>query len=121
MTNRQRFRAVMNFEPFDRLPLIEWATWWWATLDRWRLEGLPAELTDNAAIMRHLGLDVHLQDWLWVRTLECPRPASHGAPIVADEADYERIRPHLFPKGIDTARWENWAAQQATGEVLLWF
>ena len=28
MNHVERFRAVMNFEPVDRLPRIEWAMWW---------------------------------------------------------------------------------------------
>ena len=28
MNTRARFHAVMNFKPFDRLPLLEWAGWW---------------------------------------------------------------------------------------------
>ena len=41
MTTRERFQAVMNFRPFDRLPLLEWAGWWDKTIQRWRGEGLP--------------------------------------------------------------------------------
>ena len=28
MTARERFRRALNFEPCDRLPMIEWAMWW---------------------------------------------------------------------------------------------
>jgi hypothetical protein len=27
MTARERFHAIMNFQPFDRLPLLERASW----------------------------------------------------------------------------------------------
>jgi hypothetical protein len=37
-------------------------------------------------------------------------------------ADYERIRPHLYPpEPVDAARWRAWAAEQARGDVVLWF
>ena len=28
MNHVERFRAVMNFQPVDRLPAWEWAMWW---------------------------------------------------------------------------------------------
>ncbi len=42
MNARERFHAIMNFQPFDRLPLLEWAGWWDQTIDRWHGEGLSA-------------------------------------------------------------------------------
>ena len=41
MNQLERFHAVMNFQPVDRLPRIEWAAWWGQTIDRWKAEGLP--------------------------------------------------------------------------------
>ncbi len=122
MNVRERFGAVMNFQPFDRLPMLEWAGWWDKTIDRWRTEGLPAEVTGRYDICRHFGLDVYLQDWFGVRGPGCPRPASHGAGIIVDEDGYEQIRPHLYPwPVVDRERWSAWAKRQAAGEVALWF
>ena len=73
----------MDFEPFDRLPLLEWAGWWDKTIDRWHSEGLPAELTDRYAICEHFGLDVYKQDWFGVLGPDCPQPAAHGTGIYA--------------------------------------
>lgn len=121
MTARQRFRAVMNFQPFDRLPMIEWASWWDQTLARWRGEGLPAGL-DRYELYRYFGLDLYLQDWISPRRPTCPAPAGHGQPLILDEAGYERLRPHLFPRpAIDAARWRERFALQASGEAVLWF
>lgn len=121
MTTRERFRSLMGFRPFDRLPVVEWAGWWTQTLDRWHGEGLPPALTDRYDICRHFGLDVWLQEWFRPRAASCPAPASHGAGLIADEAGYEALRPHLYPwPAIDAARWERWAAQQARGEVVVW-
>ncbi len=40
MNHVERFRAVMNFQPIDRLPRWEWAMWWDQTIERWHGEGL---------------------------------------------------------------------------------
>lgn len=117
MTPRERFHAVMDFKPFDRLPLVEWAVWWDRTIARWRTEGLPASASDRYAINRHFGQDLYLQDWVNVRKATFP-----DGKRVASEDDYERLRPHLFPRpAIDREMWEAWARQQAEGQVVLWF
>ena len=122
MPPRERFHAVMSFQPFDRLPMVEWAGWWNQTIDRWHTEGLPAELTDRYDICAHFGLDLYLQQWFPPRGPECPAPAHHGAGILATMDDYERIRPHLFPwPVVDRELWAAWAERQARGEVVLWF
>jgi hypothetical protein len=36
MNHVERFRAVMNFQPVDRLPRWEWAMWWDETIHRWQ-------------------------------------------------------------------------------------
>ncbi len=112
----------MNFEPFDRLPVIEWAEWWDKTVDRWHAEGLPDTLTDRYAICESFGLDVYKQDWFPVCTPECPQPEAHGAGTVESASDYDRIRPHLYPpRPVDSERWTRWAAEQERGDVALWF
>ncbi len=122
MNTRERFHAVMNFQPFDRLPILEWAGWWNQTIDRWHGEGLPATLTDRYAICEHFGLDVYKQEWVGVLTAGCPQPRSHGSGIIETDADYERILPHLYPsKPIDEAKWQRWAQEQDQGAVALWF
>ena len=57
MTPRERFIKTLNFEkPDDRLPMVEWAAWWDQTLDRWKQEGLPQDITWDASL-EHFGLD----------------------------------------------------------------
>jgi len=122
MNTRERFHAVMNFRPFDRLPVLEWAGWWNKTIERWHAEGLPAGLADRYAICRHFGLDVYKQDWFPAAAPDSPQPAAHGAGIIASEADYKRILPHLYPhNAVDAGRWRAWAGGQKKGEVVLWF
>ena len=122
MTTRERFQAVMNFQPFDRLPIVEWAGWWDKTVERWRSEGLPADL-GGGDINRHFGMDIYYQAWIGSRKEGCPSPSHHGAGIVTDMADYERnVRPYLFPwPAVNEEQWADWAEQQKRGDVALWF
>lgn len=122
MTTRERFQAVMSFRPFDRLPIVEWASWWDQTIARWHRESLPAEITDRYDICRHFGLDVYYQGGIGVTRPGIPAPKSHGAGIVRDMDEYERIRQHLYPiPAIDPVGWRRWRAEQEHGEAVLWF
>ena len=126
MTPRQRFQAVMNFQPFDRLPVLEWAMWWDKTIARWHAEGLPARITDRYDLYRYFDLEMYLQDWLPVRGPTCPQPPSHGAPIIPCMPDaYRALRAHLYPEPDSQperwAQWERWARRQERGEAVLWF
>lgn len=125
MTPRERFQAVMNFKPFDRLPLVEWATWWGKTTDRWRGEGMPASLTDQYDICEHFGLDIYRQAWLRPCHRDMPKPAHHGAGIMADDADYDRLRHMMFviqdDWPVDPKVWTQWATEQQDGRSVLWF
>lgn len=125
MTPRERFQAAMTFQPFDRLPMVEWAIWWDETIARWHTEGLPKNITDRYDLYTHFGLDRYMQDWIGARRPTCPAAATHGAPLIRTEADYEKIRPHLYPDiETDSKRWDQWARwadQQKRGESVLWF
>ena len=122
MNARERFHAVMGFQPFERLPVVEWAVWWNETIERWHSEGLPADLTDRYDICKYFGLDIYKGDWFGICTDDCPVPASHGAGIIESEADYERILPYLYPpEPVNTERWRAWAEEQQQGDVVLWF
>ena len=122
MNTRERFHAVMNFQPFDRLPMIEWASWWGKTIERWHSEGLPEAVKDRYDLYRHFGLDVYYQNWVVSTGPGCPRPAYHGGPLISSMDEYEKLLPHLFPKpAIDRDMWTRWAAQQQAGNAVLWF
>lgn len=122
MTTRERFHAVMHFQPFDRLPLLEWADWWDKTIARWRGEGLPPEAADRYAICRHFGLDIYKQDWFPVVRPGCPQPTAHGCGIIRDADDYAHVLPFLYPdRPVNLARWREWAGEQRRGDVVLWF
>lgn len=123
MTVRERFHAVMNFQPFDRLPVLEWASWWDRTVERWHAEGLPAGVTDRYDICRHFGLDLYCQLWVPSRASSCPPAAAHGAPLIRTADDYRRLRPHLYPPLSAAAldQWRTFADLQRRGDAVLWF
>lgn len=124
MTNRERFLAALNFQqPDDRLPAIEWASWWDQTLDRWQAEGLDTTLPREQLFAR-LGLDIHHQYWFSCLHQDCPKPASHGAPLIHSREDYLALKPLLYPEHrIDSilAQLRAQAPRQTRGEVVLWF
>jgi len=127
MTNRDRFLACLhgntaNGKKADRLPCVEWAGWWDKTVSRWRAEDSACPVNQHA-LYDYLGLDMHHQFWLSSRS-GVPRPAYHGAPIIENERDYERILPFLFPDSHieDMRKWLlKLKDQHARGKTTLWF
>ena len=125
MTTRERFLRTMNFEKTDRLPMLEWATWWDKTVSRWKGEGLEIGpvpgLTEGEALQVRLGLDLHLQSWIGFRTAATPKPASHGAPIVTSMEEYERVKATLYPeRPLNDARMRFMADMQKKGDAVTW-
>jgi len=124
MTNRERVRAVLSFEkPDDRLPVIEWATWWSKTITAWKSQGLPEDIAFDE-IAPTLGLDRHVQFWLPHRSKECPAPAFNGGPIMEDEQDYEELLPFLYPeREVDSSieRMRELKERHEAGDFPIWF
>ena len=62
MTVRERFRLALDgkMDRLDRLPAIEWASWWNLTLDRWALEGVERTLSEDGRF-DFFDLDRHSQ------------------------------------------------------------
>ena len=100
MNHVERFRAVMNFQPVDRLPRWEWAMWWDQTIARWHGEGLPRELKFSQVfeIAQYFGLDPYQQFWFSTTDATIEATQHHVEGIVANMDDYLRIRPQLFPR-----------------------
>ncbi len=96
MTNIERFERVLRFEPADRLPAIEWAPWWDKTLNRWRSEGLPADLDYFFESKEYFGLDPLYQFWVPVRDEYCPIYDESGIAMIRNTSDYEALLPHLY-------------------------
>ena len=124
MTNRQRVQATLRFEmPDDRLPMIEWASWWDKTLRAWQEQGLDPAIPWND-IAPSLGLDAHRQFWLPHKAGNCPGPKFNGGPIMEDEDDYEALLPFLYPEhGPDgqLAEMRRIKEQHDRGDFPVWF
>jgi hypothetical protein len=117
----QRFEKVMSFKPVDRLPYVEWATWWDQTLTRWYDEGLPPALTDPIDIRRHFGLDCYAQLWIGPYGPSFVWPPNHEAGLITDEASYQQLKRDLYPTpAFNPQKIANWAAQQAAGDMVIW-
>lgn len=119
MNHLERFRAVMNFQPFDRLPRLEWATWWSKTIERWLGEGLP--VSDRYEVDRYFDMDPYYQFWFFARLRPLPKTSPKGQGLIASMADYEELRPFLYPKpDIHAGQFELWGKQQAEGKAVIW-
>ena len=123
MNHVERFRAVMNFQPVDRLPRWEWAMWWDETIKRWHQEGLSANLKFSQVfdIARHFDLDPYQQYWFSTTDPTIEATQHHVEGIVANMDDYRRLRPQFFPSH-DTAiaGMAAWAERQRRGEAVVW-
>ena len=121
MTTRERFHALMNFEPADRLPLLEWCSWWGVTLDRWHSDGMPAELTDVQDIRRHFGLDIYLQHWFPNGKDSFPGLPEGEPGWIKSMDDYLELVPHMYREdAFDRDRLRVWAEHQKQGDVVVW-
>jgi hypothetical protein len=122
MNHVERFTRVMNFQPVDRLPLIEWAGYWDQTLARWQQEGLPAEWGGDAAAIREgLGLDPYRQFWIgpWGPREDKALQAQHLP--VQSAADYDALRPLFYPDPPFNADWLRPVAEwNRAGDCVVW-
>jgi Uroporphyrinogen decarboxylase (URO-D) len=123
MNHVERFRAVMNFQPVDRLPRWEWAMWWDETIRRWQHEGLPVVLKCNQVfeIAKHFGLDPYQQFWFSTTDPTIEATQHHVEGIVSNLDDYRRLRPQLYPcHDAAIAGMAAWAERQRQGEAVVW-
>ncbi len=122
MTNRERIAAALAGEQVDRLPIIEIATWWNLTIDRWRGEGLPV-LTEPDELEKYLGLDPLRQIWIQNQNKNCPKPVSHGAGIIRNESDYEALLEVLYTDELIDSTLERalqWKDGHEKGDYAVW-
>ena len=121
MNHVERFRAVMNFQPVDRLPVIEWAMWWDLTVERWHHEGLPRQLTGVFEIAEYFGHDPYKQFWLSTTEQTTDAEQHHLDGSVTGMDDYLARRPNIFPDhgpGIEAMR--PWSRRQENGDAVVW-
>ena len=123
MNHVERFRAVVDFQAVDRLPRWEWAMWWDETIARWHQEGLPVSLKSSQVfeIAQYFGLDPYQQFWFSTTDATIEATQHHVEGIVANQADYDRIRPMLFPDHGHAIRTMGaWAERQRRGDAVVW-
>ena len=123
MNHVERFRAVMNFQPVDRLPVWEWAMWWDETIRRWHQEGLPRSMAFSQVfdIAQHFGLDPYQQFWFSTTDPTIEATQHHVEGIVSNMDDYLRIRPQLFPDhSTSISGMAAWAERQRRGDAVVW-
>jgi len=114
-TARERFINVMRRRDLSRgIPLIEWAPWWDLTLKNWVAQGLPEGMT-LAQSYDYFGLDHH--------QMYGKPPLGPGAKLktVRTEADYDELRPQLYPDpAVDEAGMTRLVQRQREGDLILW-
>jgi len=123
MNHVERFRAVMEFEPVDRLPRWEWAMWWDQTIARWHTEGLPRQFHFARVfdVAQYFGLDPYQQFWFSTTDPTIEATQHHVEGVVSNLADYARVRPRLFPDHSEAiATMGAWAERQRRGEAVVW-
>ncbi|MGI5893750.1 MAG: uroporphyrinogen decarboxylase family protein [Candidatus Merdivicinus sp.] len=122
MTNRERFFAVLHGERPDRLPCVEWASWWNLTKERWMSEGAP-EADGPDTLQNYFGLDPLRQIWVGSQGAGCPAPAYHGAGILNSEEEYEALLPYLYTDELierAVERAESWREGHERGDYATW-
>ena len=123
ISSRDRFQAVFSgdLKSMDRLPIIEWASWWHLTLNRWKEEGLPDDLSWEARF-EMLGLDPHRQLWFRHALPSCPKPPAQGKGLMEDRESYLKLKPYLYPQEeIQRVKqvMEEWKTDQSRN--VIWF
>jgi hypothetical protein len=87
MNDRQRFHAVMTYQPVDRLPAYYFG-YWKETLARWLSEGLP----DPSSIPALTGMDEDWEPGMWdMHGLVAPGPLGKEKPKILEETDSYRV------------------------------
>ncbi|MBN1553152.1 MAG: hypothetical protein JXA11_00280 [Phycisphaerae bacterium] len=87
MNIRKRFKAVMNYEPFDRIPVWYFGTWV-ETRERWKEEGLR-ELSDLESDTL-MDPDWEQGQWKWYGLVNA-HPIAEGASEVLEETETYRV------------------------------
>lgn len=125
MTNRERMQKFLSGDRHvDRLPVIEWVTWWEPTLERWQQEeaGIP---TGRVPLMEYLGLDNYRHYWPAIRSAGMPSPSHFGAPLFTTEKEFrQNLLPYLFDERLlEGLRQEllSVKAQHDCGDIFVWY
>jgi hypothetical protein len=122
MKQRERFLNVMNFQPVDRLPMIEWAGWWDKTILRFISEGVPDMPIREDIKHEYFGLDRLKQYWIKPRGRGYYQ-LSDEIKKVTDDESYERLKPYLYDKyraqvAVEDAK--QYKKMHDDGDLVMW-
>lgn len=123
MTNRERFTAALNGKTADRLPVVEWASWWDKTVSEWQKQGLDAKW-DADKLYDYYGLDDLVQLWVNHKMPGFPEPKEHSHEIMQNEGDYERLKKMMFSEEYMhqcMQYFKNIKSQHEAGDFTLWY
>lgn len=125
MNTRERFHAIADFKSFDRLPILEWASWWDKTIERWHTEELPESITNRYEICKYFDLDMYYQQWYRALHWDAPKPVSHGAGIIKNMDEYNDIKEYLYRLNddfpVNKKALAGFAEIQKQGDAVFWF
>lgn len=92
MTDRERFAAIMSYEPFDRLP-VWYFGYWEETLERWLAEGLTA--ADQIPAVTGMDQDWEAGMWSVHDLVNIGAISTETDRLVEQTGDYRIIRTRL--------------------------
>jgi hypothetical protein len=117
MRNRERFNAILDFRPVDRMPVIEPFKWWELTLNRWREEGLPADID----LFEYFGLDKHIQIWIGPGPEDNPEGEPGCGWHVSSMDGYIAAQEHIYPRvAFDAGMVDALRASHDAGDIFFW-
>ena len=92
MNNRERFNAIMHYQPFDRCLLVDF-NFWAETLPEWYKQGLPTSVVGRNS-HRYFGLDASLSggDQGWEVGVNVDLAPGFEWKVVEDRGDHEVVQ-----------------------------
>ena len=96
MTNRERFKVIMNFQKPDCIPAIEYAPYWHETLKVWYTQGLDKNIPAEQ-LRTYLGADD-----MFEYVVLFPRRDDRLDPLdkITDSISYDMLMPILYPDDV---------------------
>jgi len=87
MNDRQRFNAIMHYQPFDRCCVIQDFSYWDETLEAWRYYGLPEEV-ERTGTEAFFGFDP-MWGGVSANVMLCPR---FEPQVISDDGVHQVVR-----------------------------
>ena len=94
MNNRERFNAVMHYQPRDRSPICDFG-FWAETLPIWKEQGLPAEVYYNGQDNNHeefFGMDFGMDKVDGATGVTAGLAPHFPVEVLEDQGDHELIQ-----------------------------